>query len=197
MNEFEILFPIPEARRNADDMGYPSPVQEQMTRSSPVTDEIVERAWAAIVGGDIATTCYNASIIRRDLRTALEAVFTTEAATPRCDRCGSSGDTYVLCSGCGGPLPDVAASPSDGAIYAAVSQRDMTPEERVEMDALFAQAATASTPAQPSPAANRIEALEAALQIIAETANYLGNGTGVVGDLEKIARAALAPEQNK
>jgi hypothetical protein len=49
--------------------------------SSPVTDEIVERAWAAIVGGDIAASCYNVSIIRRDLRTALEAVFTTEAAS--------------------------------------------------------------------------------------------------------------------
>jgi hypothetical protein len=45
--------------------------------------------------------------------------------------------------------------------------------------------------------ADRIEALEAALQIIAETANYLADGNGVVGDLEKIARAALAPEQDK
>lgn len=33
--------------------------------------------------------------------------------------------------------------------------------------------------------------LRAALEIIAETANYLGSGHGVVGDLEKIARAAL------
>jgi hypothetical protein len=45
--------------------------------------------------------------------------------------------------------------------------------------------------------AKRIEALEVALEVIAETANYLGNGEGVVGDLEKIARAALAPEQDK
>ena len=45
--------------------------------------------------------------------------------------------------------------------------------------------------------AKRIEALEVALEVIAETANYLGNGEGVVGDLEKIARAALAPEQGK
>ena len=28
----------------------------------------------------------------------------------------------------------VAATPSDGAIYAAVSQRDMTPEERAELE---------------------------------------------------------------
>jgi hypothetical protein len=47
------------------------------------------------------------------------------------------------------------------------------------------------------PTHDRIEKLEEALQIIAETANYLGNGTGVVGDLEKIARAALAPEQRR
>lgn len=44
--------------------------------SSPVTatDEMVERAWAAIVGSDIAAQCYQASIIRADLKTALEAV---------------------------------------------------------------------------------------------------------------------------
>jgi hypothetical protein len=61
-----------------------------MTHSSPVTDEIVERAWAAIVGDDIAARCYNVSIIRRDLRTALEAVFPDAAATPtdRCAKCG-------------------------------------------------------------------------------------------------------------
>lgn len=44
------------------------------TRLSPVTDAMVERAWAAIVGRDIAPQCFNASIIRADLRTALEAV---------------------------------------------------------------------------------------------------------------------------
>ena len=39
-----------------------------------VTDEMVERAWAAIVGRDIASQCFNVSIVRGDLRTALEAV---------------------------------------------------------------------------------------------------------------------------
>jgi len=41
----------------------------------------------------------------------------------------------------------------------------------------------------------RIEALEVALEVIAETANYLGNGEGVVAALEKIARAALVNQQ--
>jgi hypothetical protein len=44
-----------------------------------VTDEMVETAWAAIVGGDIAKTCFNASIIRADLKTGLAAAL---AATP-------------------------------------------------------------------------------------------------------------------
>jgi hypothetical protein len=39
-----------------------------------ITDDLVERAWAAIVGRDIAADCYQASIIRADLRAALEAV---------------------------------------------------------------------------------------------------------------------------
>lgn len=39
-----------------------------------ITDEVVERAWAAIVGKDIAKDCYQASIIRADLRDALVAV---------------------------------------------------------------------------------------------------------------------------
>lgn len=34
--------------------------------------------------------------------------------------------------------------------------------------------------------------LRAALEVVAETANYLCGGEGVVGDLEKIARAALS-----
>jgi hypothetical protein len=32
----------------------------------------------------------------------LEALLSA-AQTPKCARCGSSGDTYVLCSGCGAP----------------------------------------------------------------------------------------------
>lgn len=58
---------------------HPCADAAQPSSATPVTDEIVERAWAAIVGGDIAASCYNASIIRRDLRTALEAVFNAAA----------------------------------------------------------------------------------------------------------------------
>ena len=36
-SEFEILFPIPEKRRNADDMGYPSPVQSPAKPPHPTT----------------------------------------------------------------------------------------------------------------------------------------------------------------
>ena len=32
------------------------------------------------------------------------------AATPRCDRCGSSGDVFMMCAGCQSPL---AAAPAD------------------------------------------------------------------------------------
>lgn len=45
----------------------------------PVTDEMVERAWAAMVGSDVAPICFQVSIIRADLRTGLEAVL---AASP-------------------------------------------------------------------------------------------------------------------
>jgi hypothetical protein len=38
-----------------------------------VTDEMVEMAWAGIVGRDVATTCHQASIIRADLKAGLEA----------------------------------------------------------------------------------------------------------------------------
>lgn len=38
-----------------------------------ITDEMVERAWAAIIGKDIADQCFQANIIRADLRVALEA----------------------------------------------------------------------------------------------------------------------------
>ena len=48
--------------------------QRERTRAR-VTDAMVEKAWAAIVGRDIAPQCFNASIIRADLRTALEAIF--------------------------------------------------------------------------------------------------------------------------
>jgi hypothetical protein len=48
--------------------------------SSTVTAEMVERAWAAIVGTDVAPICFQASIIRADLRTALEAVIPAQRA---------------------------------------------------------------------------------------------------------------------
>lgn len=38
-----------------------------------VTDEMVERAWAGIVGRDVAAICHQASIIRADLKAGLEA----------------------------------------------------------------------------------------------------------------------------
>jgi len=44
-----------------------------------ISDEVLERAWAAIVGHDIAANCYQASIIRADLRVALEAAFAAQA----------------------------------------------------------------------------------------------------------------------
>jgi hypothetical protein len=47
-----------------------------------VTDEMVERAWAAVVGADVAGMCFQASIIRADLRTALEAVSAPAQAPP-------------------------------------------------------------------------------------------------------------------
>jgi len=43
-------------------------------QTSSVTEDMVERAWAAIVGSDVAPICFQASIIRADLRSALEAV---------------------------------------------------------------------------------------------------------------------------
>jgi hypothetical protein len=51
-----------------------------LSTSQPmVTDDMVETAWAAIVGGDIAKTCFNASIIRADLKMGLVAAL---AAAP-------------------------------------------------------------------------------------------------------------------
>ena len=47
--------------------------------ANDVTDDMVEIAWTAIVGNDIAKTCFNASIIRADLKTGLAAAL---AATP-------------------------------------------------------------------------------------------------------------------
>jgi hypothetical protein len=42
--------------------------------------------------------------ISRNIVRAMRARTGTHAqSSPRCDRCGSSGDTYVLCSGCGMP----------------------------------------------------------------------------------------------
>lgn len=38
-----------------------------------VSFKMVERAWSAIVGADIASTCFNASIVRADLKTGIEA----------------------------------------------------------------------------------------------------------------------------
>lgn len=47
MSDFDILFPVPENRRNADDMGMPSPVKE--TRPELI-DEL--RALAAYLRGE-------------------------------------------------------------------------------------------------------------------------------------------------
>ncbi|MCS3893296.1 hypothetical protein M2171_002429 [Bradyrhizobium japonicum USDA 38] len=38
------------------------------------TDEQVETAWAAIVGPDIASTCYSAAVVREDICTAISVV---------------------------------------------------------------------------------------------------------------------------
>lgn len=35
--------------------------------------EMVERAWSAMVGSDVAAICHNASIVRGDLKTAIDA----------------------------------------------------------------------------------------------------------------------------
>jgi len=47
-----------------------------------VDDAMVERAWAAVVGSDVAPICFNAAIIRADLRDALIAAL----ALPSADR---------------------------------------------------------------------------------------------------------------
>lgn len=47
-------------------------------QSVKVTDAMVERAWAAIVGSDVAPICFQASIIRADLKTGLEAVLAAQ-----------------------------------------------------------------------------------------------------------------------
>jgi hypothetical protein len=39
-----------------------------------VTDADVERAWAAMVGADVAGMCFQASVVRGDIRTALESL---------------------------------------------------------------------------------------------------------------------------
>jgi hypothetical protein len=52
-------------------------------QTTVVTDEMVERAWAAIVGNDIAGMCFQVSIIRADLRTGLEAVIPAQAPFDR------------------------------------------------------------------------------------------------------------------
>lgn len=44
--------------------------------------------------------------VRDALRLAAQA-----DAQGRCARCGSSGDTYVLCSGCGAPAPPLSIEP--------------------------------------------------------------------------------------
>lgn len=50
---------------------------------SNVTDEIVEKAWTAIVGSDIAAQCFNASIIRADLKKGIEAALADHVVVPR------------------------------------------------------------------------------------------------------------------
>ena len=55
-------------------------VSQVEVRTATVTDEMVERAWAAIVGNDVADLCSNISIIRADLRTGLEAVAVAQAS---------------------------------------------------------------------------------------------------------------------
>jgi hypothetical protein len=49
-----------------------------VAQSVKVTDAMVERAWAAIVGSDVAGICFNASIIRADLKTGLEAALAAQ-----------------------------------------------------------------------------------------------------------------------
>lgn len=48
--------------------------------------EMVERAWSAMVGADIAPKCYNASIVRADLKTAIDAALVGYVVYP----CGDS-----------------------------------------------------------------------------------------------------------
>lgn len=47
-----------------------------------ITDEIVEKAWAAIVGSDVAPICFQASIIRADLKVALTAALGDAVVVP-------------------------------------------------------------------------------------------------------------------
>lgn len=43
-------------------------------RAEPDIDKLVEVGWAAIVGGDITEICHSASIIRADLKTAIQSI---------------------------------------------------------------------------------------------------------------------------
>lgn len=53
-----------------------------LAQTPAVTDEMVERAWAGIVGRDIAAICHQASIIRADLKAGLEAAL-SDTSTDR------------------------------------------------------------------------------------------------------------------
>jgi len=66
----------------------------------------------------------------------------------KCVHCGTLfgsrsydlADVDHICRGdCGRPYLHHEQPPSDGAIYAAISQRDMTAEERAELDADIAE----------------------------------------------------------
>ena len=53
-----------------------APVTPDVAQRATVTEADVERAWAAIVGADIARNCDGAHVVRGDIRTALESLRT-------------------------------------------------------------------------------------------------------------------------
>jgi hypothetical protein len=62
--------PLPTDKYAVDD---PWCRPADVPQSPAVTDADVERAWAAMVGHDIASACHQASVVRGDIRTVLES----------------------------------------------------------------------------------------------------------------------------
>jgi hypothetical protein len=113
--------------------GAPAAPSPQSVR---VTDETVERAWAAIVGSDVAGQCFNASIIRADLKVAIEAAFkfspaakekTSSTPCPECKGLGAEpikGEDCVACGGGGTALGPDGLEVEDEQFSAAGAEVD-------------------------------------------------------------------------